>query len=151
MHADPTAAGAGGASRSDAQGVGQGGTSHDLEAPLARADRPRRAEPRAGGGGLRAARAARRRRSGDGGERALRDRSAAGGAARRRRDHLLPARALQFAPTLRRRAWHRRSGRVVAPAGVVAALSGLWMAVYYDLPDSDTRAFEAIRLAGAPR
>jgi uncharacterized membrane protein len=54
--------------------------------------------------------------------------------------------ALQFAPSLRRRAWHRWSGRVVAPAGVVAALSGLWMAVYYDLPDSDTRALEAIRL-----
>jgi uncharacterized membrane protein len=55
--------------------------------------------------------------------------------------------ALQFSTSLRRRAWHRRSGRVVVPAGLVAALSGLWMAVYYDLPASDNRVLEAVRLA----
>jgi uncharacterized membrane protein len=54
--------------------------------------------------------------------------------------------ALQFSPTLRARAWHRRAGRLVVPAGLVAAVSGLWMAVYYDLPESDTTALEAIRL-----
>jgi uncharacterized membrane protein len=54
--------------------------------------------------------------------------------------------ALQFSTTLRSRAWHRRAGRVVVPAGVVAALSGLWMAVYYDLPASDNRALEITRL-----
>ena len=54
--------------------------------------------------------------------------------------------ALQFSTSLRRRAWHRRSGRVVVPAGVVAALSGLWMAVYYALPASDNRVLEVVRL-----
>jgi uncharacterized membrane protein len=54
--------------------------------------------------------------------------------------------ALQFSTSLRRRAWHRRCGRVVAPAGIVAALSGLWMAVYYDLPASDNAVLEATRL-----
>jgi Predicted membrane protein (DUF2306) len=35
--------------------------------------------------------------------------------------------ALQFAPALRRNypAWHRWSGRVVVPAGLIAAFSGL--------------------------
>jgi uncharacterized membrane protein len=54
--------------------------------------------------------------------------------------------ALQFSTSLRRRAWHRRAGRVVVPAGLVAALSGLWMAVYYDLPATDNRVLEGIRL-----
>jgi len=54
--------------------------------------------------------------------------------------------ALQFSTSLRRRAWHRRSGRVVVPAGVVAALSGLWMAVYYDLPETDNQVLEGVRL-----
>ena len=46
--------------------------------------------------------------------------------------------ALQFAPSLRRRRWHRVSGRVVAPAGLVSALSALWMTVFYDMPASVT-------------
>ena len=54
--------------------------------------------------------------------------------------------ALQFSTSLRRRAWHRRAGRVVVPAGLVAALSGLWMAVYYDLPATDNRVLEGMRL-----
>ncbi|GLI26352.1 membrane protein [Agromyces rhizosphaerae] len=54
--------------------------------------------------------------------------------------------AFQFVPSLRRRAWHRRAGRVVAPAGVIAALSGLWMAVFYDLPDMDGVALMVMRL-----
>jgi uncharacterized membrane protein len=54
--------------------------------------------------------------------------------------------ALQFSTSLRRRAWHRRSGRIVVPAGLVAALSGLWMAVYYDLPESDNAVLMATRL-----
>ena len=42
--------------------------------------------------------------------------------------------AFQFHPGLRRRRplWHRLAGRVVAPAGIVAALAGLWMAVLAD-------------------
>lgn len=54
--------------------------------------------------------------------------------------------ALQFSTSLRRRPWHRRAGRVVVPAGIVAALSGLWMAVSYDLPATDNAVLEAIRL-----
>lgn len=46
--------------------------------------------------------------------------------------------ALQFAPSLRRRRWHRIAGRVVAPAGLVSALSALWMTVFYDIPSTVT-------------
>lgn len=40
---------------------------------------------------------------------------------------------LQFSAGLRRRrpSWHRRSGRVVAVAGLVVAGSGLWMTLFY--------------------
>jgi uncharacterized membrane protein len=54
--------------------------------------------------------------------------------------------ALQFSTSLRRRAWHRRSGRLVVPAGLVAASSGLWMAVHYDLPASDNAVLMVTRL-----
>ena len=40
--------------------------------------------------------------------------------------------AFQFVPALRgRRSWHRVAGRILIPAGVLAALSGIWMAVFY--------------------
>ena len=57
--------------------------------------------------------------------------------------------ALQFAPRLRRRLprWHRWAGRVVVPAGLVAALSGLWMAQYYALPSTDGHALYLTRVA----
>ncbi|MFC8681899.1 DUF2306 domain-containing protein [Microbacterium ureisolvens] len=42
--------------------------------------------------------------------------------------------ALQFAPSLRRRRWHRIAGRIVAPAGLLSALPALWMTVFYDIP-----------------
>ncbi|HET9958211.1 MAG TPA: DUF2306 domain-containing protein [Polyangiaceae bacterium] len=45
--------------------------------------------------------------------------------------------ALQFAPFTRGSRWHRVVGRVVFPAGVVAALSGLWMGLVYPLPLAD--------------
>ncbi|MFE5408062.1 DUF2306 domain-containing protein [Microbacterium sp. NPDC056569] len=55
--------------------------------------------------------------------------------------------ALQFAPSLRRRRWHRIAGRVVAPAGLVSALSALWMTVFYDIPSAVTGpGLPAIRL-----
>jgi uncharacterized membrane protein len=55
--------------------------------------------------------------------------------------------ALQFAPTLRRPRWHRGAGYVVLPAGVVAALSGLWMAFLYPLPTGENHPLlEALRL-----
>ena len=46
--------------------------------------------------------------------------------------------ALQFAPSLRRRRWHRVGGRIVAPAGLVSALSALWMTVSYQMPAAVT-------------
>ena len=46
--------------------------------------------------------------------------------------------ALQFAPSLRRRRWHRISGRIVAPAGLLSASSALWMTLSYDIPSSVT-------------
>jgi uncharacterized membrane protein len=47
--------------------------------------------------------------------------------------------AFQFAPGFRRRSrrWHRAAGRVLAPLGLVAALSALWMTRFSDLPVRD--------------
>ena len=42
--------------------------------------------------------------------------------------------ALQFVPSLRRRRWHRIAGRIVAPAGLLSALSALWMTLFYAMP-----------------
>ena len=41
--------------------------------------------------------------------------------------------AFQFSPSFRRRhrSWHRAAGRILVPCGLVAALSGLWMAHFY--------------------
>jgi uncharacterized membrane protein YozB (DUF420 family) len=40
---------------------------------------------------------------------------------------------LQFAPTFRRQhmVWHRRAGRVLALAGLLVAVSALWMTLFY--------------------
>lgn len=47
--------------------------------------------------------------------------------------------AFQFVPALRgRRGWHRIAGSVLIPAGLLAALSGLWMSAFYALPDGAT-------------
>ncbi len=56
--------------------------------------------------------------------------------------------AFQFMPSLRRRRprWHRMSGRVLVPAGVAAALSGMWMAAFADLPVYDNTALMWMRL-----
>ena len=55
--------------------------------------------------------------------------------------------AFQFLPALRgRRGWHRIAGRILAPAGLLAALSGLWMAVFYPLPPGDGPALLVLRL-----
>ena len=47
--------------------------------------------------------------------------------------------ALQFSPGFRRRnrRWHRAAGRVLGICGLVAALSGLWMAHFYPWPAGD--------------
>lgn len=40
--------------------------------------------------------------------------------------------AFQFSPTLRQgRSWHRLAGRMLIPAGFVAALSGVWFAIVF--------------------
>lgn len=45
--------------------------------------------------------------------------------------------ALQFTPALRTRGrrWHRTAGRILVPFGLVAALSGLWLTLFF--PRSD--------------
>ncbi|WP_239648813.1 DUF2306 domain-containing protein [Nocardiopsis chromatogenes] len=54
--------------------------------------------------------------------------------------------ALQFVPRLRRRRWHRVSGRLLVPLGLTAALTGVWMTVLSDIPAIDTGALTVIRL-----
>lgn len=59
--------------------------------------------------------------------------------------------AFQFVPGLRRgrggrTAWHWAAGAVLAPAGMLVALSGLWMALFYDLPQGDGPALLILRL-----
>jgi uncharacterized membrane protein len=56
--------------------------------------------------------------------------------------------AFQFSPGFRRRnrGWHRMAGRIVAPLGLVAALSGLWMAHVYPWPEGDGEVLYLLRL-----
>lgn len=56
--------------------------------------------------------------------------------------------AFQFAPGFRRSppGWHRAAGRVLVVAGLVAALSGLWMAMFYDIVPADSALLHALRL-----
>lgn len=42
--------------------------------------------------------------------------------------------AFQFAPRLRVHRWHRIAGRIVAPCGLAVAMSGMFMALFYDEP-----------------
>lgn len=54
----------------------------------------------------------------------------------------------QFLPGLRRgrRSWHRLVGRALLPAGVLVALSGMWMGAFSALPPGDGVALMALRL-----
>ena len=56
--------------------------------------------------------------------------------------------AFQFVPRLRRRraGWHRLAGRILIPAGLLAALSGRWMAVFYPHPAGDGAILMVLRL-----
>lgn len=56
--------------------------------------------------------------------------------------------ALQFAPGLRTRGarWHARIGRLLVVCGVVAALTGLWMAAVYPRPVGDAVALTYMRV-----
>lgn len=54
--------------------------------------------------------------------------------------------AFQFSPALRRRrTWHRTAGRVLIPAGFIAALCSLWLAVFFAGP-ADEFALAMVRL-----
>jgi len=56
--------------------------------------------------------------------------------------------ALQFVPSLRRGrpSWHRIAGRILVPAGVLVALSGLWMNFFYARPPGDGESLVVVRL-----
>jgi uncharacterized membrane protein len=56
--------------------------------------------------------------------------------------------AFQFAPAFRRRhrRWHRVAGRVLAPLGLLAAVTGLWMAHVYPWPAGDGQILYVERL-----
>ncbi|GAA1607166.1 DUF2306 domain-containing protein [Saccharothrix algeriensis] len=56
--------------------------------------------------------------------------------------------AFQFDAGLRRRrpGWHRIAGRLLIPCGLTAALSGMWMAVAYDVPAPDGTGVMVLRL-----
>lgn len=45
--------------------------------------------------------------------------------------------AFQFLPSFRKTypKWHRRAGRLLVGAGIVSAVSGVWMTHYYSFPD----------------
>ncbi len=56
--------------------------------------------------------------------------------------------AFQFSPAFRRRHrnWHRAAGRVLVGLGLIAALTGLWMAHFYPWPAGDGIAVYIERL-----
>lgn len=55
--------------------------------------------------------------------------------------------AFQFVPSLRaKRRYHRTAGRILIPAGLLTALSGLWMTVFYNYPEGDGGLLFALRL-----
>lgn len=57
--------------------------------------------------------------------------------------------AFQFSPALRtRHGWHRTAGRALIPAGFIAALSAVWLAVFFGGP-SDELALAMVRLVFA--
>ena len=47
--------------------------------------------------------------------------------------------AFQFSASFRRRnrTWHRVAGKILVPSGLVVALSGLWMTLFYPWPAGD--------------
>ena len=47
--------------------------------------------------------------------------------------------AFQFVPSFRDAAhgWHRMAGRLLIPSGLIVALSGLWMTLFYPWPTGD--------------
>lgn len=60
--------------------------------------------------------------------------------------------AFQFSAGFRRHnlPWHRRAGRIIALAGIVSALSGLWMTLHYPAAANDGPTLFYVRLVVAP-
>jgi uncharacterized membrane protein len=56
--------------------------------------------------------------------------------------------AFQFSPGFRRRrpGWHRAAGKILIGAGLAAALSGRWMAMFYAIVPADSALLHAFRL-----
>lgn len=56
--------------------------------------------------------------------------------------------AFQFSPGFPRRhpTWHRTAGKMLVGAGLVAAFSGLWMALFYAIVPADGVLLHAFRL-----
>src|SRR2546423_9911543 len=56
--------------------------------------------------------------------------------------------AFQFSTAFRRRrpGWHRMAGRLLVPAGLMVALSALWMTLFYPRPAGDGDLLSAFRL-----
>ncbi|MEV5896864.1 DUF2306 domain-containing protein [Nonomuraea fuscirosea] len=56
--------------------------------------------------------------------------------------------AFQFAPRFRARrpGWHRAAGRLLVVAGLAAALSGLWMTLFSEVPPEDEGLLAGFRL-----
>jgi uncharacterized membrane protein len=56
--------------------------------------------------------------------------------------------AFQFARGLRRRhhRWHRAAGWLLVPSGLIVALSGLWMTLFYPWPEGDGELLYGLRL-----
>jgi uncharacterized membrane protein len=56
--------------------------------------------------------------------------------------------AFQFVPRFRqrRRGWHRAAGRLLVGCGLAAALSGLWMTLFYPHPPGDGDLLLVLRL-----
>ncbi|HJR71402.1 MAG TPA: DUF2306 domain-containing protein [Gammaproteobacteria bacterium] len=56
--------------------------------------------------------------------------------------------AFQFWPRIRSShpKWHRRAGRILIPAGLLSAISGMWMALAYPPAFGDGRAVMFLRL-----
>ncbi|MFB9253136.1 DUF2306 domain-containing protein [Sphaerisporangium melleum] len=56
--------------------------------------------------------------------------------------------ALQFAPRFRRRrpGWHRAAGRLLIPCGLLAAVTGMWMALFYPPTVNDSGVLVVMRV-----